>query len=114
MKTSRALTNTEERAISLCQAFDHYISKKKLVMKIYCVPEVAQILVKLDNAGTAKILKSDWITGQNRYEVSYTLSEFKKYLDWLIPQSGIRPQVDGSFILKDDTLVTFEEAMSYE
>lgn len=105
----RDLTPAETRALNLCKVFEKACDEHKLTVTLHASQEAAQAIQKLEtNAGLVKTLKVDFDRRLEKYAIVFSMSEFRKYLDFVLPQVGLTLMIDGSLRTYDGLTITNE------
>lgn len=106
---SRELSPVEARVVQMTRTIDEYLKEHRLTIRLSVNFDMANLLGQYHNANIAKILKSELISGQEKYNIVYTLSEFQKYVNHIAHKAGIQYGDDGSFRLRDGIIIKSEE-----
>lgn len=104
--TQRELTPSEEKVVSFLQEFDRLSSDRRLSAKVQMKPAALDAL-KTDNI--AKPLKTIYNQAEDLHVVTFTLTEFKKYIDYWCKRVGLTVKVTGEIITYDGLILTEEE-----
>lgn len=106
MTNQRLLTDAESKVVALLRLFDRLASHKKLTVKLKLTNSALADL-KLNNI--AKPLKIIDLPEQRASEVMFTLTEYKKYVDYYCNKVGFTVKIDGSVRTFDGLTLSHEE-----
>lgn len=104
--TKRSMSPAEDKVIKMLRVFEHLASNNKLTVKIKM--QLAPMLL-LGRENIAKVLKLEFDSKDDKYFVTFTLREFKKYVDYCCGRVYFTVNIDGSILTFDNILITHEE-----
>lgn len=99
---SRELTKAEAGCVNLIKVFEEACNNRKLVVTVSGPKAAADAVHSLEmKHKLIKTLRVDYSSKDERYRVTFALSEFKKYTDIMLSQCGMTLLHDGSILTYD-------------
>lgn len=109
--TRRALLPAEKKALGLIQMFEKAVKDKRLMVKILAGPQAAELVARLDGSAF-KLMKVEFQTKSSadepKYEVAFRLSEFRKYVLFILAQCHMVWEIDGTVTTYDKLTISNE------
>lgn len=109
MTNTRELTPSEAKAVDLCRTLERALDERRLVITLISSKEAAELISRLETHHKAiKTLRAEFIPKQSQYAITFTILEFKRYVDFALRLTGMRIQIDGSLKTYDNMIITNE------
>lgn len=109
MTTQRSLTAGELKALGLVRLFEEATDKHKLIIQIKGNKDVAEAVFKLEKKlKVCKCLRIDYIQDAEEYKIAFSLTEFQKYMFFILRTVGLSLRMDGTLITEDNLVISNE------
>jgi hypothetical protein len=105
MTRQRELTPNEAKCLSLLRTLEDLIDTRKLVVTMLASREAADAAAKI---GEAPFRKVDFDPAQQQFKLTYTVPNFKRYVEVVLKACGMTLMLDGSIKTYDNLTITNE------
>lgn len=105
----RELTGAEKRALNLCKVFEKACDNHRLCVTLTATDDSLKMIYDLEKTpASIKTLRIQMSKEPDKYDVTFTMTEFRKYLDIVLIKTGLRLRMDGSLQTFDNLTISNE------
>jgi hypothetical protein len=108
MTERRELTPAEAKCVELCKIFEDACYSSRLTIQVTASKDAAEAIAKLEMKGYLRTLRANYNKNQDRYEIAFSKTEFRKYLDCMLSFAGLNLRLDGSLKTYDGLTISNE------
>jgi hypothetical protein len=101
----RPLRDSEKGCLELIKIWEKAVAKRKLTEVLWASPEAAELVAKYDGEKFRK-LKIDFDPNKQKYKITFTLIELRKYILFLLPHIGLTWNIDGTLSTADNLMIS--------
>lgn len=102
----RDLTSSELKALQLVKIFEDAADQHKLAVTLHGTQLAAETIHKLETKlNVCKVLKVDYLQKTEKYAITFTISEFEKYMHCMLHSMGMELLIDGSVSTSDNLII---------
>lgn len=99
--TTRALTNSEKGCLNMLKSWEQALKERRLSITLKVPRPAAELIGNYDNV-YFRVMKTEFNPASMDYVVSFTLVEFRRYINFILPRCGMTLQIDGSVMTLDN------------
>lgn len=103
--SQRALLDTEKACLQLLKNWETAIRERRLTLTLNASRQAAEVVGKYDSVHF-KILKSEWVPATSDYRITFTLIEFRRYIEFILPRAGLKLEIDGCLRTMDNLRIS--------
>jgi hypothetical protein len=106
MNRARDLTATEVRVLGLVKTFEKAVDNHRLTVSLHAPKAAADLIAELEvKHKLFRILKVDFDQASGEFLFTWTVTEYEKYLAFVLSQTGMQLFTDGSIKTHDNLII---------